>query len=77
MQPLGLTAYGLARDLHVPGPRIYELVHGRRSITADTAIRLGRYFGLPPQFWLNLQNDYDLRLAASSEASQVSPRLAA
>jgi len=77
MEPLGLTAYRLAQELHVPLPRVYELVRGRRAISADTAIRLGRYFGLPPQFWLNLQNDYDLRLAQSEEAKLVQPRMAA
>lgn len=77
MEPLGLTCYRLAQELLVPQPRIYELVRGRRSISADTAIRLGRYFGLPPQFWLNLQNDYDLRAAKTAEADLVKPRLAA
>jgi addiction module HigA family antidote len=61
MEPMGLSAYALAKALHFPG--IYEVVRGERAISADTAIRLGRYFGLPAQFWLNLQNDYDLRLA--------------
>lgn len=63
MKPAGLTAYRLAKDLCVPLPRIQDVVKGNRGITADTAIRLGIYFGLPAQFWLNLQNDYDLRLA--------------
>lgn len=61
MRPLGLTAYRLAKELHVPLPRINDVVHGKRSITADTAIRLGIYFGLPAQFWLKLQNDYSIR----------------
>jgi addiction module HigA family antidote len=77
MEPLGLTSYRLAQELHVPMPRIYELVRGRRSISADTAIRLGVYFGLPPQFWLNLQNEYDLRKAKSEETNLVQPRIAA
>ena len=77
MEPLGLTAYRLAKDLHVPLPRIYDIVHGRRSITADTAHRLGIYFGLPPQFWLNLQNEHDLHLAKSTALSQVEHHLAA
>lgn len=63
MNPLGLTAYRLARDLDVPAPRVNDIVLGKRAITADTAVRLGAYFGLPPQFWMNLQADYDLRLA--------------
>jgi|SRR5271163_620811 antitoxin HigA-1 len=64
MEPMGLSAYALAKALEFPG--IYELVRGDRAISADTAIRLGKYFGLPAQFWLNLQNDYDLRIAESS-----------
>jgi len=77
MEPLGLTAYRLAQELHVPIPRIYELVRGRRSISADTAIRLGRYFGLPPQFWLNLQNEYDIRMAKTKQTDLIQPRIAA
>jgi antitoxin HigA-1 len=76
MEPLGLSAYRLAQELLVPLPRIYEVVRGRRSISADTAIRLGLYFGFPPQFWLNLQNDYDLR-RANVAADLVRPRIAA
>ena len=59
--PLGLTEYRLAKDIGVPPRRINEIVHGKRGITADTAIRLSQYFGNSPQFWLNLQADYDLR----------------
>lgn len=77
MEPLGLTAYRLAKDLHVPVPRMNDVVRGKRSISADTALRLGIYFGLPAQFWLNLQNDYDLRLARSAELAKIQPRLAA
>jgi len=57
MEPLGLTAYRLAREIAVPAPRIGEIVRGKRSISAGTALRLGIYFGLPAQFWLNLQNE--------------------
>ena len=64
LDPMGLSAYELAKALSFPG--IYEVVRGDRAISADTAIRLGKYFGLPAQFWLNLQNDYDLRIAAGS-----------
>jgi addiction module HigA family antidote len=77
MEPLGLTAYRLAKELQVPLPRINDVVRGKRSITADTAIRLGIYFGLPAQFWLNLQNDYDIRLAQGTLQSLIKPRLAA
>jgi antitoxin HigA-1 len=64
MGPMGVSAYALAKALNFPG--IYEAVRGDRAISADTAIRLGKYFGLPAQFWLNLQNDYDLRIAEGS-----------
>lgn len=64
MEPMGVTAYALAKALNFPG--IYEVIRGDRAVSADTAIRLGKYFGLPAQFWLNLQNDYDLRIAESS-----------
>ena len=64
MEPMGVSAYQLAKALSFPG--IYEVVRGDRAISADTAIRLGKYFGLPAQFWLNLQNDYDLRIAEGS-----------
>jgi addiction module HigA family antidote len=77
MEPFGLTAYRLAKNLAVPAPRIGDIVRGKRAISADTALRLGIYFGLPAQFWLNLQNEYDLRLAAASPAlRQVAPRAA-
>lgn len=65
MKPLGITAYRLAKDLDVPVPRVNDIVRRKRSISADTAVRLGAYFGLPPQFWMNLQADYDLRLAGA------------
>ncbi|HTD56629.1 MAG TPA: HigA family addiction module antitoxin [Silvibacterium sp.] len=64
MKPLKLTVYRLAKDIDVPVPRVNDIVRGKRSISADTAVRLGAYFGLPAQFWMNLQADYDLRLAA-------------
>lgn len=60
LKPLGITQYRLAVDIHVPPRRINEIVHGKRSITADTALRLARYFGTSEQFWLNLQSQYDL-----------------
>jgi antitoxin HigA-1 len=75
MGPMGLSAYELAKALNFPG--IYEVVREDRAISAETAIRLGRYFGLPPAFWLNLQNDYDLRLAqASGVGRKIKPRRA-
>ena len=76
MEPLGLTAYRLAKALDIPAPRIGDIVRGKRSISADTALRLGIYFGLPAQFWLNLQNEYDLRRAVSPALKKVMPRAA-
>jgi addiction module HigA family antidote len=64
MKPLGLSANALAMALRVPVTRITEIVRERRGITADTALRLGRYFNLPPEFWMGLQVDYDLESAA-------------
>jgi antitoxin HigA-1 len=73
MEPMELSAYALAKALHFPG--IYEIVRGERSVTAEIALRLGKYFGLPAQFWLNLQNDYDLRRARRSRIVQkIKPR---
>jgi len=63
MTPLGLSRNAVARELRVPPQRISEIVQGRRSISADTALRLARYFGTSPQFWLNLQSSYDLQIA--------------
>ena len=58
-----MSGLALAHDLHVPPNRIHSIVHGTRSITADTALRLGTYFGVTPETWLNLQSEYDLRVA--------------
>jgi addiction module HigA family antidote len=64
LEPMGISQYRLAKDISVPPRRINEIVHGKRSITADTALRLGRFFGMSPQFWLNLQSRYDLEMTA-------------
>ncbi len=58
--PMGISQYRLSRDISVPPRRINEIVHGARRVTADTALRLGKYFGISPQFWLNLQAHFDL-----------------
>jgi antitoxin HigA-1 len=60
LKPMGISQYRLAQDIGVPPRRINEIVKGQRTITADTALRQGRYFGMAPQFWLNLQTHYDL-----------------
>ena len=62
MEPMGISINQLARDLAVPPNRISEIVNGKRAITADTALRLQRYFRIEAQFWLNLQSEYDLRM---------------
>ena len=66
LEPMGISQYRLAKDISVPPRRINEIVHGKRSITADTALRLGRFFAMSPQFWLNLQTRYDLEVAEDS-----------
>ncbi len=62
LEPMGISQYRLAKDISVPPRRINEIVHGKRSITADTALRLGRFFGMSPQFWLNLQTRHNLEV---------------
>jgi addiction module HigA family antidote len=75
MDPLGLSSYRLAKELHVSAPRVNDLVRGKRSITADTAMRLSAYFGNSAQFWLNLQNKHDLWVAAKNKSlAKVKPR---
>ena len=72
IKPLRLTVNKLALDLHVPATRIAEIVHERRRITADTALRLARYFNTNPEFWLNLQNFYDLEVSRrAGTASEI------
>lgn len=61
MEPRSITAYRLADDISVPAPRVYDIVREKRAITADTALRLARYFGTTPEFWMNLQAHYDLQ----------------
>lgn len=63
LQPLEISQYALAKAISVPARRINEIVQGKRGITADTALRLGRYFGVSPQSWMNLQAHYDLEIA--------------
>jgi len=62
LNPMGISQYRLAKDTSVPARRINEIVHGARAVTADTALRLGRYFGTSAQFWLNLQTHFDLEV---------------
>ena len=62
LEPMGITQYRLAKDISVVPRRINEIVHGKRAITADTALRLARYFGTSEKFWMNLQTRYDMEL---------------
>ncbi len=71
LKPMGLSQYRLAKDISVPPRRINEIVHGKRSISADTALRLGRFFGISPQFWLNLQTRFDLEVTEDLLAERL------
>jgi addiction module HigA family antidote len=81
LKPLRMSVNRLAQELRVPATRMNEIVNGRRGITADTALRLGRYFNTTPRFWLNLQASYDLAVVAESTAHEIErtvrPRAAA
>lgn len=71
LNPMELSQYRLAKDIKVPPRRINEIVHGKRAISADTALRLGRYFGTTAQFWINMQATYDLEVAASEHGEEI------
>ena len=71
LNPLGISQYRLAKDIHVSPRRINEIVHGERAISADTALRLGCYFSNSPQFWLNLQSHFDLEVEGEHLASRL------
>ncbi len=71
LRELGLSAAELSRQIDVPVNRITGIIHGQRGITADTALRLGHWFGTSPQFWMNLQQNYELRLAESQIGSKI------
>jgi len=62
LKPLGISAYRLSKDLNIPQTRVSQIIKGKRKVTADTALRLSKYFGNSAQFWLGLQNDYDLEV---------------
>lgn len=80
VKPLGLSAYRLAKDIGVPVTRIQAILAERRAITGDTALRLGRYFGTTPEFWLNMQRDFELESAAIALGDrlehEITPRAA-
>ena len=71
LEPLGLSQNKLAMALHVPARRINEIVLGKRGVTADTALRLARYFKMSPQFWLGLQMDYELDITADLKEAEI------
>ena len=71
LEPMGLSQNRLALDIRVPARRINEIVHGKRRITADTALRLARYFDMSPEYWLGLQMDYDLDVAEDQLADRL------
>ena len=75
LKPLSLSQYALARAVHVPPRRINEIVHGKRAVTADTDLRLCRFFGLSEGWWLRLQADYDIALARKSHQGVEKGRL--
>ncbi len=71
LKPMGISQYRVAKDISVPPRRINEIVHGKRSVSADTALRLGRFFGTSPQFWLNLQTRFDLEVTEDLLAERL------
>ena len=71
LKPLGMSVNRLAIELRVPATRMLEVVRGRRGVTADTALRLARYFNTTPKFWLNLQTSYDLAVTAEAKKDQI------
>ena len=75
MKPMGITARRLAADIDVSPSRISELVNGSRPITMDTALRLGLFFNMEPRFWLNLQTEYDMRIAMRTLLEKIAPRV--
>ena len=77
MKPLNVSINALSRHVNVPPNRISEIVNGKRSITADTALRLGKYFNVSPEIWLDLQSDYDIRLAQRTTWPKIEPLIRA
>lgn len=75
LKPMGISINRLARDIAVPPGRISEIVNGKRAITADTALRLARFFGVSAELWLGLQSEYDLRLARQTIGKEIAKRV--
>jgi addiction module HigA family antidote len=76
LSPMEISQYRLAKDIHVPPRRINEIVHGKRAITADTALRLARYFGTSAEFWTNLQSAYELDVARQEIGGKLEKEIA-
>ena len=75
MKPMGISARQLAANIDVSPSRISDLVHGRRPITADTALRLGLFFSMEPRFWLNLQTEYDMRVTKRTQQEKIAAKI--
>ena len=71
LRPMKITQNQLAKDINVPANRVSQIIHGKREITADTALRLGKYFGIEPEFWLNLQVRYNMKIARSKVGNEI------
>ena len=75
LKPLGMTVHRMAMELSVPATPVNDIVRGKRAITADTALRLARYFGTTPQFWMSLQANYELELAQDARGPEIADRI--
>lgn len=71
LKPMEITQNQLAKNINVPANRVSQIIHGKREITADTALRLGKYFGIEPEFWLNLQVRYNMKIARSKVGKKI------
>jgi addiction module HigA family antidote len=71
LRPMGISQNQLARDIKVPANRVSQIIHGKREITSDTALRLGKYFGIEPEFWLNLQVRYNMKITRNKIGKQI------
>ena len=71
LDPMGISAYRLAKDTGIPQTRVADIIHGRRRVTADTALRLGKYFGVSARFWLGLQDDFDLEEELKTKEREI------
>jgi len=71
LKPMKISQSQLAKDINVPANRVSQIIHGKREITADTALRLGKYFGIEPEFWLNLQVRYNMKIARSKVGKKI------